>query len=517
MTCLHLEKAERQVVNSHDKRASDSDVEFLYAEVLCSSHRTSRGCCSPGAPGITRRWTGWCRWFAPNCGGSRIARCAANVQTTSSRQTALVNEAYLRLVKSDRVRWQNRAHFFAISAQLMRRILVDAARERGSIKRGGKAVYLSLDEAPVVAPERDASLLALDEALSALAAVDPRKSQVVELRYFGGLSVEETADALGLSAQTIMRDWKMVSEARTRTPHSWASRPRSMANRLSLPESAAYPQGSSDDTMFEAAAVSPSGRQVATAFTYGQGDKALRVWNVETGDVRRFELPPSQLRTSGNARTGYEQGITRLSFAGESTLYSTGDGGVRRWNLTTGSHEVIVEAPPGYRAIGALRGEKRVALAVERRIGTNTCRRVMILDLAAGTSSEVTRFGDCPTALALDPSGTIAATGSVDGIVRVGRLSGGEPHLLIGHKGTIDSVAISPDLRWVATTGGDNTLRLWPMPDLSKPPLHTLPREELIAKLQSLTNLRVVRDASASNGWKVEVGPFPGWKNAPTW
>ncbi len=83
--------------------------------------------------------------------------------------------------------------------------------------------------------------------------------------------------------------------------------------------------------------------------------------------------------------------------------------------------------------------------------------------------------------------------------------------------GAIDGIAISNDLRWVATTGEDNTLRLWPMPDLSKSPLHTLPHDELLAKLRSLTNLRAVRDASSTNGWKVEVGPFPGWKVAPSW
>jgi RNA polymerase sigma factor (TIGR02999 family) len=126
------------------------------------------------------------------------------------QSTALVNEAYLRLIDSRRVRWQNRAHFFAISAQLMRRILVDFARSRQYAKRGGKAQRLSLDEAPLVRKERDTDLVALDDAMNALAVVDARKGRVVELRFFGGLSVEETAEVLQVSPETVMRDWRLA-------------------------------------------------------------------------------------------------------------------------------------------------------------------------------------------------------------------------------------------------------------------------------------------------------------------
>jgi RNA polymerase sigma factor (TIGR02999 family) len=122
--------------------------------------------------------------------------------------TALVNEAYLRLIEQKGVKWQNRAHFFAISAQLMRRILVSMARARHANKRGGEARQVSLDEALVISEERAAELVALDEAMNELAALDPRRSRVVELRYFGGLSVEETAEVLNISPETVMRDWK---------------------------------------------------------------------------------------------------------------------------------------------------------------------------------------------------------------------------------------------------------------------------------------------------------------------
>jgi len=124
--------------------------------------------------------------------------------------TALVNEAYVRLVDVKHVKWQNRAHFFAMSARLMRRILVDFARSRRYQKRGGGAQQVSLHESAVVAPEPGADLVRLDEALTALAALDRRKAHVVEMRFFGGLSVEETAEALHVSRDTVMRDWKLA-------------------------------------------------------------------------------------------------------------------------------------------------------------------------------------------------------------------------------------------------------------------------------------------------------------------
>jgi RNA polymerase sigma factor (TIGR02999 family) len=124
--------------------------------------------------------------------------------------TALVNEAYMLLVKQRNVQWQNRAHFFAIAAQLMRRILIDHAKGRKRAKRGGGAIQVSLDDAMALSTDRPAELLALDDALEKLAANDPRKARVVEMRYFGGLSFEESAEVLGVSANTVMRDWRMA-------------------------------------------------------------------------------------------------------------------------------------------------------------------------------------------------------------------------------------------------------------------------------------------------------------------
>ena len=122
--------------------------------------------------------------------------------------TALVNEAYLRLVKQEKVQWQDRAHFFAVSARVMRHILVDYARSRGYAKRGGAAHRVTLDEAVAVSAAQAADLVALDEALKSLSEIYPRRSQVVELRYFGGLNNEEVAEVLRVSTKTVERDWR---------------------------------------------------------------------------------------------------------------------------------------------------------------------------------------------------------------------------------------------------------------------------------------------------------------------
>jgi RNA polymerase sigma-70 factor (ECF subfamily) len=124
--------------------------------------------------------------------------------------TALVNEAFIRLTDARSVEWHDRVHFIAVSARMMRRVLVDHARGRGSQKRGARAVHLTLEETRLLAPERDEVVLALDDALKALAAVDPRRARVVELRFFGGLDIEEAAVVLQVSPQTIKRDWRLA-------------------------------------------------------------------------------------------------------------------------------------------------------------------------------------------------------------------------------------------------------------------------------------------------------------------
>jgi RNA polymerase sigma-70 factor (ECF subfamily) len=142
---------------------------------------------------------------------SAARRYMARERTGHTLQTtALIHETYLRLVDVRQVKWQNRAHFLAMCAQLMRRVLIDFARSRSYQKRGGQAQHVNFDEALLVTAQPDFNLVALDDALSRLARVDARKSRVVELRFFGGLGVKETAEVMKVSADTVMRDWKLA-------------------------------------------------------------------------------------------------------------------------------------------------------------------------------------------------------------------------------------------------------------------------------------------------------------------
>jgi WD40 repeat protein len=246
----------------------------------------------------------------------------------------------------------------------------------------------------------------------------------------------------------------------------------------------------------------------------------VRVWDLETGAVKLLELEPpwGGGKQPVDDTAGLNHNVYTLGFTDESTLITAGGDGVKRWELETGSVEIIVETTADKAAAMYLSADRGTMLTLAGPPSHPWESSAVVHDLGSGASRELDLDPDCyATSFALDSSGEVVAESCEDGSVRVGKIADGVFHLLLGHEGPSRLVHISPDGAWVASTGDDTTLRLWPMPDLSKPPLHTLPHEELIAKLHSLTNLRAVRDEESSTGWKIEVGPFPGWETVPTW
>jgi WD40 repeat protein len=196
-----------------------------------------------------------------------------------------------------------------------------------------------------------------------------------------------------------------------------------------------------------------------------------------------------------------------------------GNGGVLRLILPddpdgTVSAETLHAAG---RALFALSPDGRQVLVwAGRNAGATVFEELLLFDPVTHTSRRVTTHGQRLGTAAFDPSGRIVVSGGIDGAVRAGPVTGEEPHLLLGHSTWVTAVAVSPDGRWIASVSDDG-LSLWPMPDVTKPPLHTLRHAELLTKLDAPTNLRVVREPTSSTGWKLDVGPFPGWKDVPTW
>ena len=271
-------------------------------------------------------------------------------------------------------------------------------------------------------------------------------------------------------------------------------------------------RGFSDQSVVVPIAFSPDGRHLAAASVASPAaEKVVRVWDLEKGGVS-VVLGPFP-----GAGEGEEGGMWGLAFLDDDRLLaSSPTAGILLLDRRDGSREQWSSRPAG-------------AVAVGRRHGTVVAilgepPELVRLDL----DGRATRLGALPqqrdgdafldhSSVALDPTETMVAMGGRDGIVRIAPISGGEPHLLYGHTGPVFSVAFSPDGLWLASGSGDNTVRLWPVPDVAKVPFHKRSREEVLAKLQSWTNLRVVPDAQSPTGWKLQPGPFTGWQRLPAW
>jgi WD40 repeat protein len=263
-----------------------------------------------------------------------------------------------------------------------------------------------------------------------------------------------------------------------------------------------------------AAAFDHAGRRAALGNVYSSSpkDRVIRIWDVETGRVVK-ELDLLQGRP-GRSLDPYDGGVRDIDFAPDGSLYAAGHGGVRHWDIEHGTAQSVLK---GAFMRMRLSVDGRHLLTSTRTAPSVSTSVIQYHDLGTRTSRTLVSHGSDVVSMALDSTGTTAVTGSSDGTIRVGRITGEEPHLLFGHAGMVTSVAVSSDGRWIASGGADGTVRVWPMPDMSNPPLHTLAHDKLLAKLKSLTNLRVVEDANSPNGYKLEIGPFPGWEHVPVW
>jgi len=249
-------------------------------------------------------------------------------------------------------------------------------------------------------------------------------------------------------------------------------------------------------------AFSPDGRFAAASGSAEDAiSQVIRVWDLASKEEVMVIEPG-------------ERGVFPfIRFTEDGHLLVGNLAGLLRWNLQTGDSETLFEDRVGEFAMSS--DESRVLLAQWGGQGT-IYGPLASLDLGTGLTTPLASHGDCVIVVDTDAGGTIAVTGDQDGIIRVGPITGEEPHLLLGSPDQIADVAVDPQGRWIASASGTE-VRLWPMPDLSKPPLHTLPHDELVAKLKTLTNLRVVRDEESPTGWKLTHDPFPGWETVPGW
>ena len=231
----------------------------------------------------------------------------------------------------------------------------------------------------------------------------------------------------------------------------------------------------------------------------------IAIWDLTTGEVVE-SLRLSECEFGGG-----------FGFTSEASLVAGCSKGVMAWDFETGEHELLVEI--NLQALWASDDGRRL-LVLERGdagVAWDPIGSPLFIDLDTGVTRRLVAHGDQIWDCVLSADGTVVATGNRNGTIRVGLTTGEEPHVLLGHHNSVSPLAIDPLKRWIASGGHDDTIRLWPMPDLSKAPLHTLPREQLIAKLKTLTNIRLVRSPESSTGWKLTHAPFAGWKTAPSW
>jgi len=270
-------------------------------------------------------------------------------------------------------------------------------------------------------------------------------------------------------------------------------------------------EGFSASTSVFTNAFDRAGRQAAAApYISAPHEKVIRIWDLDSGVVK-------VLGPLDGAANGWEDGFNGLSFTPDGHLVSCNRiAGLHLWNVEDGTRRTLYKAQDGQKVCMA------VAVSPDGRhvlhlSGADDYHAddVVSTDVEQGTSRVLPGLVG-GLAIAIDSTGTLMATGDSEGIVRVGPVTGTEQHLLLGHKGLVRALAISPDGKWIACGGDDRLVRLWPMP--KGRPFHTLPYDEILRRLRAITNVRVVAEAKSPTGYRLdESGPFPGWKTVPSW
>lgn len=267
-------------------------------------------------------------------------------------------------------------------------------------------------------------------------------------------------------------------------------------------------EGFSERTTIGSIAFGDGGRLLAAAPRNSPRDeKVVRVFHLETGVVQTFGPLPG-------AGAGRASGILGLQFVDANRLLASVSGtGLVSVDLRSGESRVVAAQPDGPFRLSLDRG---FGVGLQDVRSADRSPSLVRFNLDGAAAMALGSYGK-PTQLALDSSGTLVAAGDADGTVRIGSVAGGEPHVLLGHQSGIVAMAFSPDGRWLASTANDMTIRLWPVPDVAKPPPHRRPYEELLAVLRTHTNLRAVLDPASPTGYKLEPGSFPGWAKPPEW
>jgi WD40 repeat protein len=260
-------------------------------------------------------------------------------------------------------------------------------------------------------------------------------------------------------------------------------------------------------------AISRDGRFGAAGSRMRPEGNLIELWDLRSGEVRTLD-PRSKGEECGQEPL-LRSAVFDVEFTSDGRLLSSGRSGLRLWNLDDGTNTLLRPCMGGPNTLPFLGGSREDRYLLLETDHVQHTSLLSFHDLRAGISRELTSHGNAVWSVALDPRGEVAVTGGWDGLVRVGGVNDEEPHLLYGHDLEVMSVAVSPDGQWIASGSQDGTIRLWPMPE--GPPFHTLPYEEILARLRSFTNLRVVHDEGAETGYRVEPGPFPGWAALPEW